>query len=347
VPIRKRTTATERDGVNFVRTVVERHNCIFHEIHRENDYGNDAFIELVDGELVTGICLVLQIKSGQSYCTASTCAIPCTDEQKEYWAHHKLTVVGIVYDPTEETAYWTNITNHLRDRARWKSRITFEKTEISRFDDDSFSQFFLAFFLKRAIRLDRDYSVRFAFSDNFAMHSIGVKSLFFGYRNDLHTWDYFHQLLLKRDPKEITGFLAYAYAHIPGHGDIVWTKDTILEEEIRSTLKQQIASFGPEEILQMLRMIDENWFCRGSVGQSVFAIVDLVVSEPGKKLESIILNDNVEVEARELGLVLYCLVMQERAEPLLSELSASESTLEWRATDLLKHLKQEGFFYAD
>jgi hypothetical protein len=67
LPTRRHTSATERDGINFVRAVVEVQNCTFNEIHRENDYGNDAFVELVEGEQVSGVCVGVQVKSGVSY----------------------------------------------------------------------------------------------------------------------------------------------------------------------------------------------------------------------------------------------------------------------------------------
>lgn len=112
MPIRRNHTATERDGINYVRNIIEHANSIFNEIHLENDYGNDAFIELVDGENVTGVCLVLQVKSGISYCKPDTCTIPANAEHFKYWHDHRLTVVGIVYDPNEtctiylERALW-------------------------------------------------------------------------------------------------------------------------------------------------------------------------------------------------------------------------------------------------
>jgi hypothetical protein len=47
LPKRKKSAATERKGVNYIRSVVEESGSIFQEITRDNDYGNDAFIELV------------------------------------------------------------------------------------------------------------------------------------------------------------------------------------------------------------------------------------------------------------------------------------------------------------
>ena len=66
---KKIETITEREGVNYLRNLVERANCIFHEIHRENDFGNDAIVEFVENESVKGVCVAVQVKSGNSYCT--------------------------------------------------------------------------------------------------------------------------------------------------------------------------------------------------------------------------------------------------------------------------------------
>ena len=41
--IRMRATGPERVGVDFTRTPVERANCVFKEIHCEDDYGHDVF----------------------------------------------------------------------------------------------------------------------------------------------------------------------------------------------------------------------------------------------------------------------------------------------------------------
>lgn len=59
---RKRSQATSRDGVNFVRRLVERQNSTFQEIDLHNDLGNDAYVEFVVEENTTGCCVALQIK---------------------------------------------------------------------------------------------------------------------------------------------------------------------------------------------------------------------------------------------------------------------------------------------
>jgi hypothetical protein len=45
-----KTNSTAKAGINYVRTIVEAHNCIFQKIDQENDVGIDALIELVKDE---------------------------------------------------------------------------------------------------------------------------------------------------------------------------------------------------------------------------------------------------------------------------------------------------------
>ena len=70
---KQKTSAMERNGIEYVRSIVEKETCIFHEIALRNDFGNDAFVEIVDNEIVTGVSIALQIKSGKSYCRICLC----------------------------------------------------------------------------------------------------------------------------------------------------------------------------------------------------------------------------------------------------------------------------------
>src|SRR5665213_1815134 len=109
MPIRKLNTVTERAGVNYVRDVVETNNSIFKEQDVRHDYGHDAFVLLVDGERVLPKEIAMQIKSGASYCTPTTCKIPATRGQLLFWAGHDLDTLGVVYDPGEAMAYWVDL----------------------------------------------------------------------------------------------------------------------------------------------------------------------------------------------------------------------------------------------
>lgn len=100
-------------------------------------------------------------------------------------------------------------------------------------------------------------------------------------------------------------------------------------------------------MLPLIYQIDENGFSRGSVGQSVYAIVDLTVENNTRKLAEIIQDNNVEHEARTNALTLYCLIEQENADTFLRHVSSTCPGISNWAEELLAHLQQEGFFYAD
>jgi Domain of unknown function (DUF4365) len=86
---RKASQGTSREGINFVRTLVERHNSTFQEIDLHNDLGNDAYVEFVAKESSTGRCIALQIKSGSSYRAAcGGYAFQSDRDHFEYWASH-------------------------------------------------------------------------------------------------------------------------------------------------------------------------------------------------------------------------------------------------------------------
>jgi len=102
----------ERGGVNAVRSLFEASGHVFQEVDLANDYGKDAYVDLVNDNQVTGICVSLQIKSGEKYRRASGYAIPIEDHDV-VWRQSTLPVAGIVYDPASGQLYWESITSFL------------------------------------------------------------------------------------------------------------------------------------------------------------------------------------------------------------------------------------------
>ena len=67
-----KTNSTAKIGVDFIRSIVNYNNCIFHEINANNDLGIDAMIEIIKDEKPTGKLIATQIKSGKSYFNKKT-----------------------------------------------------------------------------------------------------------------------------------------------------------------------------------------------------------------------------------------------------------------------------------
>ena len=292
-----------------MRRVVEGANCIFHEIHKENDFGVDAFIEFVDDERVLGNSIAVQIKSGSSYCTEKTCSVPADRPHFEYWANHSLTVLGIVYDPSDRCAYWINITDYLKGNRNLilagPYSITFSKTDLHKFDSVAFDKVFLPLFLRKPLLLDFETSKAWALDEDYPKHSFGIRTLLYRHRNDVETWDIYFQLLRER-PIEITDpYLVYILAHIPGQPDIFWHKNNKLEPQLRQEILSKMQAFSFADVAKLLSFVGGGFpFGRGSLGQNVNAIVE-VVADREVILREIAEDTSLSYGARSQALLLY------------------------------------------
>lgn len=342
------SSAVEREGVNLARSIVEAANCIFQEIERRNDFGNDAIIELVEGEDVRGICLAAQIKSGTSYCTETECIIPSTKGHFDYWHKHTLPVIGIVYDPTEKCAYWTFITEILKQDPQRVTKgpftIRFAKNEINRFDLEGFQQFFLPQFLKKTIRLPRDRSIRFINSESTTMQHIGLQSLFYGYRNEPETWELLISILKNKTKADIHPYLVYLLSLVPGHGDIFWHSENIIAESVRNGIREEILKFEKNEVKKLIGFVGEEGIERGTLGQCVEAIISLV-QDKMRILKEITEDESAGHRIRYIALFLLAYYSGNEAERLLVTFNSLEGELAALAKNLLEQVKTYGFIY--
>ena len=107
----------ERAGVNAARALFEASKHVFQEVDLGNDFGKDAYVDVVEGSQVTGLCVALQIKSGEKYRRASGYAIPIEDHE-EVWRQSPIPVAGIVFDTVSGQLYWVSISKFLADHPR-------------------------------------------------------------------------------------------------------------------------------------------------------------------------------------------------------------------------------------
>lgn len=342
----------EKKGVNYIRSIVENSNCIFNEIPKQNDFGNDAFIELVDGESVTGISIALQIKSGKSYCRKRNCSIPSNYNHFKYWSNHSLPIVGIVYDPDENSAYWINISTYLNNNIELVKngpfRISIPKNELHKFNKFGFKTFFLKCFLKKPIVLSFNKSIEYLNSTSSQMTSIGLSSLFYGHRNNPKTWRIFEKIIKTWNVDSINPKLVWYLAHIPGHGDIFWHERNIINESLRKKVLQKISHFDKAIIIKLLGFVDDNGFSRGTIGQNVHALISANYKNENI-LHSIIIDKDVIESRRINALILYSYILQTKAEGLLESICKDQTLIKNKselvlvAGKLLSNFEQYGF----
>ena len=143
MPTYKRSAVTSKEGINFVRSVVEAAGSLFIKIEQENDLGIDALFEFFRDERPLNKQIAVQIKSGASYYNAKTeaCAFPIGDH-RSYWLSHPLSVFGIVYVPSKKAAYWLNIKRYLKANVD-AATIRFPATQANLFTAETFTTLFV------------------------------------------------------------------------------------------------------------------------------------------------------------------------------------------------------------
>ena len=136
MPTYKRSAVTSKEGINFVRSVVESTGSLFIKIEQENDLGIDALFEFIRDERPLNKQIAVQIKSGASYYNAETeeCAFPVGDH-RSYWSSHPLPVFGIVYVPSQKAAFWLNLKRYLNANPE-ATTVRFPATHANRFTAD-------------------------------------------------------------------------------------------------------------------------------------------------------------------------------------------------------------------
>ncbi|MGN6264548.1 MAG: DUF4365 domain-containing protein, partial [Ginsengibacter sp.] len=104
---------TELQGVRLVQGIVQDNHSIFQIFSRENDQGNDCYIEFVQDGIATNYGIFVQIKSGDSYKDSLGYKITADQVHLRYWSQALNLTIGIVYDPELKKAFWMDITTYL------------------------------------------------------------------------------------------------------------------------------------------------------------------------------------------------------------------------------------------
>lgn len=339
MPKYKQTNATSKSGVNFVRTVVEAGNCIFHKIEQENDLGIDGLIELIRDEAPLNKQFAVQVKAGESYFIPKTreCLIPI-DGHREYWAAYPLPVIGVVFVPSLTAAYWVDIKGYLK-RFPKDNVIRFRCTRVNAFDKTAFQSFFMPMNLKEIPDIPYEQAKVLFESGNFEELRVGLVVLFRKFPNRVEIWDRFIDFFKRTPAERIPASLIYYLAHVPWHGDIFAFGEQLTEatrDYVRST---HLHNFGPDEVVKLLSLIDEeNMISRGTIGQSVEAIVSSLPTS-SQILANVLADKTHPRFIRELAALI--LAMQEPKVALLHLIELNKEG-SWYMGEVAAHVQQWG-----
>ena len=332
------TAVTAKRGTNHVRTTVEDAGSLFIKIEQENDLGIDALIEFIRNGEPLNQQIAVQIKSGQSYYNADAeeCLFPI-DGHRDYWLKHRLPVYGIVYVPALKTAHWVDIKRFLKDYPT-ATTVRFPASETNRFDPSSFAKIFVATIVRETPQLSLEEAFVLFRSSKLDESYLGMTVLFRKHPNVLEVWDELVRFVREHAADQIPGQLIYFLAHIPGHGDIYY-----YDEQINATTREYartlLSGLVYGDVVKLLSFIDqETSVSRGSLGQSVEAIISSL-PRSGALLREIADSSDHEVFVREVAALILAMNEGANAEPTLSSLATSGS---WYAGEILLHLRQYG-----
>lgn len=338
MPPYKRSAVTSKEGINFVRSVVESAGSLFLKIEQENDLGIDALVEFTRNERPVNRQIAVQIKSGASYYNPEKeeCAFP-VEGHRSYWSSHPLPVFGIVYVPSEKAAFWLDLKWYLNAHSQ-ATTVRFPATHANRLATDSFATLFMPAVLGEVPQLGYDEAVRLADSHRSSETYLGLLVLFRRYPNDHAVWDRLIAHLQTFSADDIPTVWVYWLAHIPGHGDIFYYGETP-NGETKAYVRRKFAQFGYQEVVKLLEMIDlDNRIARGTIGQSVEAIIS---SLPGSSslLRKVISTTSLTMDLRESAALILAMNEALGAVPDLEFLHKAGS---WYAGEVLNYVKEFG-----
>jgi hypothetical protein len=334
----KQTNVTAKNGINFVRSAVEGAGSLFHKVEAENDLGIDGLIELVRDENPLNRQVAVQVKSGSSYYSASgeECLIQI-ESHRNYWLNYPLPVVGIVYVPALEGAYWVNIKSYLKEHPN-NSIIRFSTSEANRFDRTTFSKLFVPAVLCEVPDLSLTEALNLFDSSKPDESYLGLIVLFRRYPNAPEVWSRFVLRLAEKPISEIPPILVYFLAHIPWHSDIAYFGEFITSET-KAHAKAMLSTVSREQVVKLLGLIDEeSAISRGALGQSVEAIISSLPNAT-EFLSSIVLDNSLPPFTRDCAAIILAMNEGKSAIPTLTKLANTGS---WYADELIEHLNTYG-----
>lgn len=297
---------TEIQGLTYVQKIVNDAGCIFNKIDGSTDIGLDGYIEFIRDNHPSGLCIGVQIKAGNSNLSGANNEISLKADKNhfEYWYNHILPIIGIVYIPQYEQAYWVDISQYLADDEEKidKGPYTIKIDKGNIFDLHNFTSFHYQLTkYSSSYGSDKFFGRSLKFLANYRHPESrfeAIKSLFSFHRNKTETWFYLISRFCFEEEHNVQLALIYSYRHLLSHGDIWWHVGNIMGHEISQQARTLIATyFGINEVSKLLDHINDNGISRGAVGYDVNLIIRLIPNRIDY-LKAIIRKDETKDEKR-------------------------------------------------
>jgi hypothetical protein len=262
-----------------VEAVLEAANLVVQRVDPENDVGRDAFLDIVDGTDVTGGVISLQIKSGPSYFRGGQWVIPGDPQDFTLWRESTVPFFGVAHDPASNALRWVDLSYAARVSDPYLSPVVsgpYGKKAVPVPDanrlDVAVEPFLEA--ARTALRRWSGLPTTALLSEDPDTVAVGIADTFAVGRHDP---DAFLLLaaLFRRLPPDCRNLALSALAMATHHPDIFWSKSTWIPSTVTRAVEER-CRWGGDDLEALLALIDdENGIARGTVGQSVFHVLEL------------------------------------------------------------------------
>lgn len=181
-------------------------------------------------------------------------------------------MLAIIVDPEASRAAWVDITDHLR-----RNPAAIKEGPFSIYADKDISESSFAEFRQHCLNYREPYSREQNFGramESFADRADdercfdGLRALFAFHRQQMATWYYLISCLSNFQGHRVLRPLVARLCHIPTHGDIFWSQQNFIKEEVRQeALRLMRQLFDRKDALAMLSVIDDSGIDGGPSGR--------------------------------------------------------------------------------
>lgn len=256
-----RSWKTGKEAVNAFERYCLEQGWVFAEISGTDDFGKDGYVDLADADSLSGACVAVQIKGGRSMRTPHGYEIRATEANRRLWRDSTIPVIGIAWDPESSELYWMDLTATLERQGLEAPLIASTDSCIGTAEG---SDQFRAYLERRAFPTRGLLELG---SDDDDHQAAGVLAAFRMGLSDPRSLVLLRRVMFSLLP----GSLAYAVmaiSHALSHPDILRHDNNTPSPESRKAVRAEMR-WTTTEVERMLRVLDDRWFERGSVGQCV------------------------------------------------------------------------------
>jgi hypothetical protein len=306
-------TKTEQQGIRYVESVVQDSNSIIQKIDRDNDQGNDGYIEFVSEGLATNYGVFVQIKSGASYKDGKGYKIPANRAHLQYWNGGLNLNIGIVFDSEIGKAFWIDFKEYINSNPHILSQKTHDiridqKNEFCTERFSNFMEYCNAF--KEQLTGDENFGKSldwFAYVEQPEKCYEGLKSLYANHRDRPSTWFYIISNFSKIQEEGIRRTILGLLSNYASNPNVFWHSSNIqnypppiYKENVQALMTKYFRQPEIELALQYM----ESGINKGSFSYLVFLVINFV-KDADVMLKNIALHSIMDDDKRNFCFWLY------------------------------------------